>query len=60
MSNFEDEVRSAAVVAEASTKALGRSILIGTVPILEFGALIALTLLITAIPLKLMERIRNG
>ena len=60
MSSFEDEVRSATVVAEASTKALGRSILIGTVPILEFGALIALTLLITAIPLKLMERIRNG
>tara|TARA_B100000424_G_scaffold264817_1_gene253672 strand:+ start:330 stop:512 length:183 start_codon:yes stop_codon:yes gene_type:complete len=60
MSSLNDEVKSAAVVAEASTKALGRSILIGTVPILEFGALIALTLLIATIPLKVIRRIQDG
>jgi len=60
MSSFEDEVRSATAVAEASTKALGRSILIGTVPILEFGALVALTLLIASVPLKFIRRIKNG
>ena len=57
---FEDEVRSSVIVAEASTKAFGRSILMGTIPILEFGVLIALTLMIASIPLKLIGGRKNG
>ena len=57
---LEDEVKTGVVIAEASTKAFGRSLLIGTVPIIEFGALIVMTILIAQLPLKLMERIRNG
>ena len=32
---FEDEVKTAVVVAEASTKAMTRSILVATIPIIE-------------------------
>ncbi len=53
---IEDELKGAVVVAEASTKALGRSILIGTIPIIEFGILISITLLIASLPSKLMRR----
>jgi len=55
-----DEIKTAAVVAEASTKAMTRSILIGTIPIIEFGAVIAFSLLIAAVPLALIRRIKNG
>ena len=57
---LEDEVRTGVVIAEASTKAFSRSILIGTIPIIEFGALIVMTILIAQLPLKIMERLRNG
>jgi len=60
LSSFEDELKSAVVVAEASTKALSRSILVGTIPLIEFGALIAFTILIAAVPAAFIRRIRNG
>ena len=60
MTTVSDEIKSAVVVADASTKAMMRSVLIGTIPIIEFGALIAFTLLIAAVPLALIRRIRNG
>ena len=38
-----------------------RATMIGVIPIVEFGLLIALTLLIVALPLKLIKRvIDNG
>lgn len=58
MSDFQDELKSAVVVAEASTKALGRSVLVGTIPIIEFGLLIGFTLLIVAVPGALMRRLK--
>mgnify|MGYP003145534017 CR=1 FL=1 len=57
MAELERELKSAVVVAEASTKALGRSILIGTIPIIEFGLLITLTLLIAKVPAKIFRRV---
>jgi len=60
LSSIEDELKSAVIVAEASTKALSRSILVGTIPIIEFGALIAFTMLIAAVPMALIRRVRNG
>ena len=42
----EDEIKTAVVVAEASTKAMTRSILLGTIPIIEFGAVCGLLLAI--------------
>lgn len=56
----ERDLKSAVVVAEASTKAMARSALIGTIPIIEFGALIAFSLLIAQLPLALIRRAKNG
>lgn len=56
MSDLQDEVNAAGMVAKASSKAMFRAVLIGAVPIVEFGILISLTLLIVALPLKLMRR----
>ena len=60
MSTVKDEIKSAVVVANASTKAMTRSVLIGTIPIMEFGILIAFSMLIAAVPLALIRRVRNG
>ena len=54
---FEDELKSSVVVAEASTKAFSRALLVGVVPIIEFGVLIALTALIVALPAKLLRKV---
>lgn len=56
----EDELKNAAIVAEASTKALGRAVLLGTIPIIEFGAIIVFSLLIARLPMKIIERVSNG
>lgn len=60
LSDLNDELKSAVVVAEASTKAMARSVLIGTIPIIELGAIVAISLLIAQIPLKLIRRASNG
>lgn len=59
MSSLGDEVRSAAVVAKASTKAVTRSALMGTIPIIEFGLLIVFSMVVASIPLKLIRRFKN-
>ena len=60
LSDLNDELKSAVVVAEASTKAMARSVLIGTIPIIELGAIVAISLLLAQIPLKLIRRASNG
>lgn len=60
MTTVSDEIKTAVVVADASTKAMLRSVLIGTIPIIEFGAIIAFTMLIVAVPLALIRRVKNG
>jgi len=60
MTTIEDEVKTAVVVADASTKAMLRSVLMGTIPIIEFGALIAFSMIIAAVPLALIRRVKNG
>ncbi len=39
LTTVEDEIKTAVVVADASTKAMLRSMLVGTIPIIEFGAI---------------------
>jgi hypothetical protein len=60
MTTVNDEIKTAVVVANASTKAMLRTALTGTIPIIEFGALIAFSILIAAVPLALIRRIKNG
>ena len=60
MTTVNDEIKTAVVVANASTKAMLRSALTGTIPIIEFGALIAFSILIAAVPLALIRRLKNG
>ena len=56
MATLQEEVNVAGAVATASTKAAIRATLIGVVPIVEFGLVIALTLMVVALPLKIVER----
>ena len=60
LTTVEDEIKTAVVVADASTKAMLRSVLMGTIPIIEFGALIAFSMIIAAVPLALIRRVKNG
>ena len=60
LTTVQDEVKTAVVVADASTKAMLRSVLMGTIPIIEFGALIAFSMIIAAVPLALIRRVKNG
>ena len=60
LTTVQDEVKTAVVVADASTKAMLRSLLMGTIPIIEFGALIAFSMIIAAVPLALIRRVKNG
>ena len=57
---IEDEVKFAVVVADASTKALGRAVLVGTIPIIEFGLVVMFSLLIVNVPLKIYRRLSDG
>lgn len=57
---IEDELKVAVVVAESSTKAMGRAFITGTIPIIELGLIVAFTLLVARIPLKILERVNNG
>ena len=54
---LQDDVNTAGKVAEAATSATIRATLIGVLPILEFGLLIALTLVVVAVPLKIVKRV---
>ena len=58
---LQDEANLAGAVATASTKAAMRAVLIGVIPIIEFGLIIALTMIVVAAPVKLVQRsIRRG
>ena len=54
---LQDDVNTAGAIANASTKAAVSAALIGIVPLIEFGALVALTMIIVAVPLKLIKRL---
>jgi|TARA_R100000655_G_scaffold103595_2_gene150154 hypothetical protein len=53
---LQDEANIAGAVATASTKAAMRAVLIGVIPIIEFGLIIALTMIVVAAPVKLVQR----
>lgn len=57
MLSLQDDVNAAGKVAEAATKATLRAGLIGVLPIIEFGLLVALTLVVVSVPLKLVNRV---
>lgn len=57
MLTLQDDVNTAGKVASAATTATVRATLIGVVPIIEFGLLIALTLLVVSVPLKVINRV---
>ena len=58
---LQDEANVAGAVAAASTKAAMRAVLIGVIPIIEFGLIIALTMVVVAAPVRLVRRsIRRG
>jgi hypothetical protein len=54
---LQDDVNTAGKVAEAATSATIRATLIGVLPILEFGLLVALTLVVVSVPLKIVKRV---
>lgn len=56
---LDDELKTAVVVAEASTKAMGRAVLTGTIPIIEFGLIVAFALLVANVPLKIIRRLNQ-
>ena len=60
MLTITDELKTSVVVAETSTKAMTRAVLIGTIPIVELGLVVAFSLLLASIPLKIIRRINNG
>ncbi len=57
---LQDDVNTAGKVASASTTAMIQATLIGIIPILEFGGLVALTLLVVVIPTKLIRRVMSN
>jgi len=54
---LQDTANQAGAVAKASTDAAIRATLVGIIPIMEFGFLIALTILVVAVPLKIIKRL---
>lgn len=57
---LQDDVNTAGKVASASTTAMIKATMIGIIPILEFGGLVALTLLVVVIPTKLIRRVMSN
>ena len=53
---IRDDLDNAAGVAEASTRAMFSATIIGLVPIIEFGLVVALTLLVVALPVKAIKK----
>lgn len=54
---LQDDVNVAGGVAKASTQAMFRATLIGIWPIIMFGSVIALTMLVIVVPAKLVRRV---
>lgn len=53
---LRDELKSSVIVAEASTKAFSRAVLVGVIPVIELGVLVALTMLVVSLPAKMLKR----
>lgn len=60
MLTLEDELKTSVVVAEASTKAMTRAFITGTIPIVELGLVVGFALLVANIPLKIIRRLNGG
>ena len=54
---LQEESNIAIAVIKASTKASARATLMGVVPILQFGAVIVLAMLVVALPMKVIRRV---
>lgn len=55
MGSLQEEANIAGAVATASTKAAIRAVAIGVIPIIEFGLVIALTMIVVAAPVKIVQ-----
>lgn len=53
---LKEESNTALAVMKASTKGSARALAIGVVPILQFGLIVAIGLLIVALPMKLIRK----
>ena len=54
---LQDTANQATVVAKASVESALAATLIGIVPILSFGLLIALSILVVSVPVKVVGRL---
>ena len=52
---LQEEANIAGAVATASTKAAIRAVAIGVIPIIEFGLIIALTMVVVAAPVRIVR-----
>jgi len=57
MLTLEGELKTSVVVAEASTKAMTRAFITGTIPIIEFGLVVGFALLVASLPMKILRRL---
>jgi len=57
MATITETVEDAGEVALATTKAFGRTVLYGAVPLFEFGALVFITVAIVRLPIILLRRL---
>jgi hypothetical protein len=55
LSEIVDTLDLAADTAVASTKGLFKAVAIGAIPLIEFGAIIAVALLVVRVPLMLFD-----
>lgn len=56
MSELTDTLDEAGDIAVASTKALGRTLLFTTVPLIEFGVIILFAVAVVRLPLMILMR----
>lgn len=57
MSEFTETLDDAGDIALASTKALGRTLLFGAVPLFEFGLLVLITVAVVRLPVIVLRRL---
>ncbi len=57
MSDFTETLDDAGDIALASTKALGRTVLFGAVPLFEFGLLVLITVAVVRLPVIGLRRL---
>lgn len=57
MSELGETLDDAGEIALASTKALGRTVLFGAVPLFQFGMLVLITVAVVRLPLIVLRRL---